>query len=311
MSGTPLEHVGYVDLPPHKGKGGFDHAAVHAASGHVFVAHTANDAVDVFDPMRRAYLYSIPDLPGVAGALVSDEGQLILSSNRGADTIGIFAPGQDPTVRRLGVGVRPNGLAYDHRRQLVLAANVGDEEVPGTHTVSMVWLGGDSVRREIAVPGRTRWSLFDPTTELFYVNIAKPSQIVVIDARQADRIARTFAIAHAGAHGLDLDIATQRLFCACDAAVLVTLDARSGGVLDQKPLSGVPDVVWFNRQRQQLYVAVGDPGVIDVFSTSTMEKLATIATEPGAHTTALSPNGDWLCAFLPHSHRAAVYRIDG
>ena len=310
MSASPLHLVGYVDLPPHTAKGGFDHAAVHAATGHVYVAHTANDSIDVFDPLRREYLYSIPDLPGVAGALVSDEGQLILSSNRAGDTIGVFAPGRYPVVRRLGVGVRPNGLAYDHRRRLVLAANVGDEAMPGTHTVSMVWLGGGSVRREIAVPGRTRWTVFDPTTELFYVNVAKPSQIIVIDPRQPDRIARTYAIAHAGAHGLDLDIATQRLFCACDAGVLVTFDARSGGVLDETPLSGVPDVVWFNRQRQQLYVAIGDPGVIDVFATSPVAKLATIVTEPGAHTTALSPSGDWLCAFLPRSHRASVYRID-
>lgn len=307
---TVLQLAGYVDLPPHKGTGGFDHAAVHAASGHVYVAHTANDAVDVFDPLRRQYLYSIPDLPGVAGALVSDEGGIILVSNRAADTIGVFMPGREPVVKRLGVGVRPNGLAYDHRRQLALVANVGDESTPGTHTLSMVWLGGDSVRREIAVPGRTRWTLFDPTAELFYVNIARPSQIVVVDARQPDRIARSFAIAHAGAHGLDLDAATQRLFCACDAAVLVTLEARSGGVLDEKPLSGVPDVVWFNRQRQQLYVAVGDPGVIDVFSTASMARLATIETEPGAHTTALSPSGDWLCAFLPRTHRAVVYRIN-
>lgn len=309
MSGSPLRLLGYVELPEHKGKGGFDHAAVHAASGHVFVAHTANDAVDVFDPVRREYLYSIADLPGVAGALVSDESQLILSSNRGADTIGAFAPGRDPVVTRLGVGVRPNGLAYDYRRRLVLAANVGDEGVAGTHTLSMVWLGGESVRREIAVPGRTRWTVFDPTAELFYVNIAKPSQIVVIDPRQPDRVARTFDILHAGAHGLDIDVETQRLFCACDAGVLVTLDARSGGVLDEKPISGVPDVVWFNRQRQQLYVAVGDPGVIDVFATSPVAKLATIETEAGAHTTALSPSGDWLCVFLPRSHRAAVYAI--
>lgn len=310
MRELPLRLLGYVDLPEHKGKGGFDHAAVHAASGHVYVAHTANDAIDVFDPLRHQYLYSIPDLPGVAGALVSDEGQLILSSNRAADMIGVFAPGRDTSVRRLGVGVRPNGLAYDHRRRLVLAANVGDEATPGTHTVSLVWLGGDSVRRDIAVPGRTRWTVYDPTTELFYVNIAKPSQIIVIDPRQPDRIARAYPIAHAGAHGLDLDVATQRLFCACDAGVLVTLNAGSGAVLDEEPLSGVPDVVWFNHQRQQLYVAISDPGVIDVFATSPVARLATITTEPGAHTTALSPTGDWLCAFLPRTHRASVYRIE-
>jgi DNA-binding beta-propeller fold protein YncE len=302
-----LHLTGHVALPEHKAKGGFDHAAVHAVSGHVYVAHTANDAVDVFDPMSRRYLFSIPGLPGVAGALVSDEGDLILSSNRAANTIGVFAPGPNPSVRIIDVGRGPNGLAYDPRRQIVLAANVGDPAVPGSHTVSMIDLARHARRSEIAVRGRTRWTVFDPGPELFYVNIAQPAEIVVVDPRQPDKIARSFSVPHAGPHGLDLDGATQRLFCACDAGVLVTLDARSGKVLDEKPLSGVPDVVFFNRQRQHLYVAIGDPGVIDVFSTAPMEKLATVETEAGAHTTALSPTGDRLYAFLPRTHRAAIY----
>lgn len=304
-----LKLTGYVVLPEHKAKGGFDHAAVHAASGHVYVAHTANDAVDVFDPVNRQYLFSVPDLPGVAGALVSDEGGLIFSSNRAGNTIGVFAPGPNPTVRIIDVGRGPNGLAYDPRRRLVLAANVGDPSVPGSHTLSMIDLARGARRTEIAVRGRTRWTVFDPGPELFYVNIAQPAEIVVVDPRQPDRIARSFAVPHAGPHGLDFDGATHRLFCACDAGVLVTLDARSGSVLGERPLSGVPDVVFFNRQRQQLYVAVADPGVIDVFSTSPMERLATVETEDGAHTTALSPAGDRLYAFLPRTHRAAIYDI--
>jgi DNA-binding beta-propeller fold protein YncE len=302
-----LKLVGHVVLPEHKAKGGFDHAAVHAASGHVYVAHTANDAVDVFDPVGRRYLFSVSGLPAVAGALVSDEAGLVFSSNRGANTIGVFAPGPDPAIRTFDVGVRPNGLAYDHRRQLVLAANVGDPALPGSHTLSMIDLAKNGRRTEIAVSGRTRWAVYAPEEDLFFVNIMEPSEIVVVDPRQPDGIARTIAVPHAGAHGLDADGATHRLFCACDAGVLVTLDARSGKILDEEPLSGVPDVVFFNRQRQQLYVAVGDPGVIDVFSTTSMAKLASIETEPGAHTTALSPAGDWLCAFLPRSHRAAIF----
>ena len=204
-------------------------------------------------------------------------------------------------MRKVDVGVRPNGLAYDHRRQLVLAANVGDPAVPGSYTLSMIDLAKSGQRTEIAVRGRTRWAVYAAEEDLFFVNIMEPSEIVVVDPRQPDRIARTIAVPHAGAHGLDYDPATGRLFCACDAGVLVTLDAASGKVLDEKPLSGVPDVVFFNRQRQHLYVAVGDPGVIDVFSTASMARLATIETEPGAHTTALSPAGDWLCAFLPRT----------
>jgi hypothetical protein len=132
---------------------------------------------------------------------------------------------------------------------------------------------------------------------------------VVVDARRPDRVARTMAIPAAGAHGLDLDLATRRLFCACDAGVLVTLDARSGKILSELPLSGVPDVVWFNPKRRQLYVAIGDPGVIDVFDTSSMRSLGHVVTEKGAHTTAFPLSGDSVYAFLPASHRAALFKV--
>jgi len=305
----PLQFVDHVPLPANNGAGGFDHAAVHAASGHVYVAHTANSAVDVFDPAARKHLYSIPGLAAVAGALVSDESQLVFTSNRGENTIGVFAPGPDPEVTKIAVGVRPNGLAWDAKRRLVLAANVGDPAVPHSCTLSIVDLDARALRASIEVPGRTRWTVFDAEAEVFYVNIMQPSQIVVVDARHPDRVARTMTIAADGAHGLDFDPATRRLFCACDSGVLVTLDAGTGKVLDQGKLSGVPDVVWFNPARQQLYVAVGDPGVVDVFDTRTMKSLGTAATEKGAHTTAFPPAGDCLIAFLPQTHRAAIYRV--
>jgi DNA-binding beta-propeller fold protein YncE len=305
-----LHLTGYVTLPEHKGKGGFDHAAVHAGSGHVYVAHTANDAVDVFDPNAGKYLFSVPNLTAVAGALVSDDSQLVFTSNRGENTIGVFAPGPDPKVTKIAVGVRPNGLAYDAKRGLVLAANVGDPAVPRSYTLSMVDLDAGRMRASIEVPGRTRWTVFDPEAEAFYVNIMHPSQIVVVEARKPDRVARTIAVPADGAHGLDFDPETRRLFCACDSGVLVTLDAGSGKVLSEGKLSGVPDVVWFNPKRRQLYVAVGDPGVVDVFDTTAMRSLGRVVTEKDAHTTAFPPTGGSLIAFLPASHRAALFRME-
>jgi DNA-binding beta-propeller fold protein YncE len=306
----PLCHVGYLALPPHSGAGGFDHAAVHATSGHVYVAHTANDAVDVFDPASGRHLFSVPGLAGVAGVLVSDAAQLIITSARGENTIAVFGPGADPPVRKVAVGMRPNGLAFDAARGVILAANVGDPGVAGSCTLSIVDLATLQMRCAIPVEGRTRWALHDRDADAFYVNIADPPQIAVVDARDPGRIARVIAIPAAGPHGLDIDLATHRLFCACDGRILVTLDARSGRILNERPLSGVPDVVFFNRHRRQLYVAIGDPGVIDVFDTETMARISSVATEPGAHTTALSPAGDRVYAFLPATHRAAVYQVN-
>ncbi|HLH88345.1 MAG TPA: hypothetical protein VKX28_07790 [Xanthobacteraceae bacterium] len=305
----PLCLVGHVDLPAHSAAGGFDHAAVHAASGHVYVAHTANDAVDVFDPASGRHQFSVAGLPGVAGVLVSDEAQLIIASARAENTVAIFPPGPAPQLRKIAVGVRPNGLAFDLRRGVLLAANIGDPAIANSCTLSVVDLDAGRMRCSIPVPGRTRWALYDPDADEFYVNIADPALIVAIDARDPTRVSRTIAVPASGPHGLDLDIATHRLFCACDAGILVTLDASSGRIMDERPLSGVPDVVFFNRQRRQLYVAIGDPGVIDVFATSPMERIGSVTSEKGAHTTALSPAGDRLYAFLPATHRAAIYQI--
>jgi DNA-binding beta-propeller fold protein YncE len=306
-SSSILRHIGYVELPKHEASGGFDHAAVHAASARVYVAHTANNAVDVFDPASKEYLFSVRQLPGVAGVLVSDEAQLIITSNRAENTIAIFSPDARAEVSKVAVGMRPNGLAYDHARRQILVANVGDPAISGSHTLTVVALADRAVRAEIPVGGRTRWAIFDPEAQVFYVNIADPAQIVVVDARQPESMKCIFAIPSAGPHGLDLDLDTRRLFCACDSGMLITLDAHSGKILSQNPLSGAPDVVFFDRVHKRLYVAAGDPGTIDVFDTKTMQKLASAATEKGSHTFALAPAGDEVYAFLPMSHRAAIY----
>lgn len=302
-----LQLSGYVNLPDSRKSGGFDHAAVHRASARVYVAHTANDTLDVLDAAADRYLHSIPDLTGVAGALVSDEDNLVFTSNRGENTVGIFAPGDETGVAKVPVGLRPNGLAYDAGRGRLLAANVGDPAIAGSFTLSVV----DVKRRELAasipVPGRTRWTVFDAVADAFYVNIADPAQIVVVESKDMTRVARVIDIPAAGPHGLDLDREQRRLFCACDAAKLLTVDTQTGGVLSESELSGAPDVIFFNNALKHLYVAVGDPGVIDLFDTETMRRLDSVPTEKGAHTIALDLDRNKVYAFLPRTHRAAVY----
>jgi hypothetical protein len=165
-------------------------------------------------------------------------------------------------------------------------------------------------RRRIAdlpVAGRTRWAVFDPRADAFHVNIADPPQIVVVEAGDPVNIRRVVAVAHAGPHGLDIDVARRRLFCACDAAVLLELDAESGDTLAAADIAGVPDVVFFNAALGRVYVAVGDPGVIEVFETAPFRRRETVPTEAGAHTLAFDPARNLVCAFLPASHRASLY----
>jgi DNA-binding beta-propeller fold protein YncE len=306
-----LSQLGFIPLPPHTRSGGFDHAAIHQGTGRLYVAHTVNDAVDVIDCRQDRYLYSISGLTGVAGTLVSDERNLIFTSNRGENTVGIFAPEDEVGLARVAVGVRPNGLAYDPKHNLLLAANVGDPALPGSFTVSVVDVAREVMIANIPAPGRTRWAVYDAMAEVFYVNIMEPAQIVVIDATDPARVTATISILVAGPHGLDLDSERGRLFCACDGKELVVLDTRTRAITDTHALSGVPDVVFFNAGLHRLYVAVGDPGVIDVFDTAIMRRVESVPTEKGTHTIGLDPACNKVYAFLPQSCGAAVYSDNG
>ena len=305
-----MVRIGDVDLPPHAKPGGFDHAAVHAGRGLLYVAHTVNDAVDVIDCTTNTYLRSIPHLTGVAGALVSEAHDLVFTSNRGENTVGIFSPSGQEAVAKVKVGVGPNGLAYGADQRLLLAANVGDPSQRGSFTVSLVDVSTRAVIATIPVAGRTRWTVFDAESGRFYINIADPPQIVVVDGADPVRVADSVPRPAMGPHGLDLDPATRRLFCACDGNVLLVVDSRSGAVLSEHAISGVPDVVFRNAALEHLYVAIGDPGVIDVFDTATLHRREVVSTETGAHTLAFDASSNTVYAFLPATHRAAVY-VDG
>jgi DNA-binding beta-propeller fold protein YncE len=326
---VPLEHQGFIDLPPHVGRGGFDHAAVHSARGRCYVAHTANDAIDVIDLGARKYVGSISGLTAVAGALVTEAPDFLFTSNRGEDTVGIFtsssfdgqgpsSPSSEAAVEKVAVGVRPNGLAYDPGRRRLLAAHVGDPAVPGSCSVSIVDVASRRRIADLPVAGRTRWTIFDPRADGFHVNIADPPQIVVVESADPVRIRRVVKIAHAGPHGLDIDVVRRRLFCACDACVLVELDADTGDVVTTAPIIGAPDVVFFNAALGRVYVAIGDPGVIEVFETTDLtagghqmnaplRRHEIVSTEAGAHTLAFDPARNIVCALLPATHRVAVY----
>jgi DNA-binding beta-propeller fold protein YncE len=306
-----LQLLGHIELPGNRKPGGFDHASVHGGSSRLYVAHTANDALDVIDCGEDRYSHSIENLTGVAGALVSDQQNLVFTSNRGENTVGIFALDNEAGLAKIGVGIRPNGLAYDPARGLLLAANVGDPKVTDSFTLSIVDVKEQRMTASVRVPGRTRWTVFDAQTELFYVNIADPAQIVVLPSAAPDRVVRTLSVPAGGPHGLDFDPEHRRLFCACDAKQLVILEADSGEVLKQLELSGCPDVIFFNRVLRHLYVAVGDPGVVDVFDTETMERIETVPTEDDAHTLGFDAKRNKVYAFLPESHRAAVYVDQG
>src|SRR5262245_7039724 len=161
-----LRLLGHIELPANRAKGGFDHADIHLPTDRLYVAHTSNDAIDVIDSARDLYIESMPGLAAVAGALVSEARGLVFTSNRGENTISVFSPHAERDAFKIVVGMKPNGLAFDAARDILIVANVGDPAIPGSHSVSVVDLGHRERIAEVEVPGPTRWAIYDAAGEM-------------------------------------------------------------------------------------------------------------------------------------------------
>jgi len=303
-----MKHIGDIELPAHRGAGGFDHAAIHRGRSLLYVAHTGNGAVDVIDTVAGRYVGSIEGLMGVAGALVHEGEDLLFTSNRGENTVAIMSLPSEASLTRVVVGHRPNGLAYDPEGGVLLCANVGDPSSGHPPSVTLVDVRPRRALATSPMPGRTRWAVFDPEQRLFFVNIADPPRIAVVDPGTPDRAERYIDVPARGPHGLELDSSGHRLLCACDGGELVSLDSRSGEVLGTLNLSGAPDVVFLNQSLAHLYVAIGDPGVIDVIDIEAWKTVEVVPTERGAHTLAHDEDSNRVYAFLPQANRAAVFQ---
>src|SRR5262249_31726083 len=171
-----LRLLSHIELPAHRSNGAFDHADIHLPTDRIYVAHTSNDSIDVIDCVRDRYIESIPGVIGVAGALVSEARGLVFTSNRGENTVSGFTPCDERDAFKIAVGGKPNGLAFDPSRGILIAANVGDPSIPDSYSVSVVDLGRRERIAEVKVPGRTRWAIYDAAREMFFVNIASPAR---------------------------------------------------------------------------------------------------------------------------------------
>jgi DNA-binding beta-propeller fold protein YncE len=295
-----LTAVGSVAIPPFRASG-FDHGDVHLATGRTFVAHTAAGTVEVIDGRRQVHVLTIPGCREASGVLCAQEAGLVFAAARGAGAILTIDATALVTAGEMASGPSPNGLAWDGRRGRLLAADVQDLSArlldPST---------GRSLAR-LELPGRPRWCVYDARTDRFLVNVREPASVVLLTAEPL-ALAGTWPVPAAGPHGLDLDPRERRAFVACDGGSLAVLDLDTGTVVAEVPIGGPPDAIWFNQERHLLYVAIGDPGLVDVIDTRALRRTEQVVTEAGAHTTAFDAARQRLTVFLPASCRAAIYQ---
>jgi DNA-binding beta-propeller fold protein YncE len=299
-----LQLRGRVVLPAHSA-GGFDHGDVHAASGRVFVAHTANGTVEVIDGETLRHERSLVGCPEGSGVLCTQgDGALVFAATRGAGKILVLDVLSGALRNEISVGPKPNGLAWDGHRKQLLVADVEDQRAR--------LVAPESGRTLVStlLPGRPRWCVFDAVRDRFLVNVREPACVVALAGGSGSESSRV-EVSSSGPHGLDIDSASGRAFVACDAGVVVVLDLTIDREVARIPIAGEPDATWYNSTADRLYVAIGHPGTLDVIDGRSMSVVEHVLTDEGAHTTAFDGLRQRLYVFLPRPCESAVYDDTG
>ncbi len=292
-----------VQLPPSQ-PGGFDHGDVDPITGRVFVAHTAFGTIDVIDAGNLEPAACIDGCPEGSGVLFAATRRMLFAAARGAGQVLVVNPDRLEVMHKIQAGPRPNGLAWDDARSHLLVADVD----PADQSARLIEVPSGRLLSSTPLPGRPRWCVYERSSDRFLVNIREPSSVAVLAGGNATLL-ESWGVASRGPHGLDLDHERGRAFVACDGAQVIAIDITSGRETGRTAISGEPDAIWFNRPRRRLYVAVGNPGMIDVIDTERMALVESVATEVGAKTTAFDHDRQRLYVFLPGSCGAAVYAV--
>lgn len=297
-----LKFRGEVNLPAHQAQGGFDHGDVDVRSGQVFIAHLVNGTVDVIDGSRLQYLATVESCAEASGVLSCPDDGLVVAAARGTGFVVVIDPVTYVVRHRVFVGGRPNGLAWDSRRRQLLVA-----DVEGNLT-AIIKPSTGKVLATGTLPGRSAWAGYDPISDQYLLNIRSVDVVALIDP-ESGHPTNAWPVSSSGPHGMAIDHTARRLYVACDDGSLISLDLDSGREDGSVNIAGAPDAIWFNPVAGEVYVAIGNPGVVQVVSADGLTVTETVETGPGSHTLAFDDLRQELYVFRPSTCSALAYTI--
>lgn len=232
--------------------------------------------------------------------LCAQQEALTFAAARGAGKVLVIDSKSNAVLNEITVGLKPNGLAWNPLRKLLLVADVED------YSARLIAPVTGSTISKVRIPERPRWCVYDTKRDRFLVNVRDPAGVAMLNAYSLEEDG-FIPVSATGPHGLDIDHNAGRAYVACDEKAVVSVNLRTRQEEQKIAIAGEPDVIWHNAMSHLLYCAIANPGVIDLIDTSKMELVDEILTEEGTHTLAFDNSRRRLYVFMPKKCQVAVY----
>lgn len=243
LHGQRLRQVALIDLP---GQPGFETVAI--ANGHLLVAHTAADTVDIFDLAKRRVIAQVKHVRGASGIAVDAKGERVFLSSPGRQSIVLVSSSTWDVQGMIPVQSEVEHIVYAPGSSRLYFAS------PREQAIGYVDFGKNNEVHKVDAGGMPERVIYDPQKNLVYATLQDKHAVAVYDPEL--KAVAQWQLKASQPAGIALDENSRRLYVAVRYAV-VTLDADSGAELSRAGAPSGVDSLWYDRSSGRLFVASG------------------------------------------------------
>ena len=276
-------------------EGRIDHLTADLDGQRVFIAALGNGSVEVIDLRKAQRVGQIKGLKEPQGLLYLQATNRLYAATGGDGMVRVYNGHTLAPAGSISVGDDADNLRYDHQSNSILVG-YGDGAIA-------VLAQNLTSKTEVRLPAHPESFQFSANGSNLFVNLPHDQSIAMIDLPKRTIQAKW---AHLGAQSnfpMAIDPNSDRIFVACrQPAQLLSLDTKSGSVTERVETVGDADDLFFDKDRNRLYV-IGGEGFIDVVDapkTGKPHSIAHVPTAAGARTGLFVPGWNKLFVAAPH-----------
>lgn len=290
----PLRIIRAIELPRVEGR--IDHLALDATGEKLFVAALGNNTVEVIDVKNGSHLKSLPGFREPQGIVGVPDANVIAVANGQGEGVQLIDANEYRLAKAISLGDDSDNVRYDATAKRLYVGY-------GSGAVAAMVPADGKVLGQVKLAGHPESFQLEQNGPRIFVNVPTAEHIAVID-RNAMKIIATWPVSGAKSnYPMALDDANYRIFIGCrKPAKVLVYDTTSGKEITTTDIVGDTDDMFYDTQRNRLYVAGGE-GFIDVLDArvpTTLTRLARMNTAAGARTALFAPKQARLYLAVPH-----------
>ena len=286
---APLRLIGETPLAGYTGD--FDHLAVDAPDGRLFVAAEDHGSLEVFDLASGVHLQTLAGFRAPHSLIyLPDTHELVVIADAASRVLDARTLIEK---RPLALSAGADSMAYDrpHRRAWVVTGGK-DVDMATTALVEFDPYNGGVLGHTDFPTNHTEALVVERSGRRVFVNETAANTLDVIDKR-SHRVTARWKIRQAQQNApLAYDEATHRLFVVTRApGKLIVLNADTGGTVAAFDAPAGADQAIWDAANRRIYVCGGDGnlGVYDEDDANHFRRLADVKTPPASKTGVLAP----------------------